>query len=302
MKRRLTLLTAIVVAIACGAWATAQDADELLKSNAPESAVLNLTVHSDALKRDMNYRVYIPSEYRTTTNDYPVLYLLHGLGGSEKNWSDPKRGNMQEICDEWFAAHPDQKRVVVMPDGGNRWYRDSLDDSSKYETFFFDELIPDVKSRFRIKDDQASRAIAGLSMGGYGSALYALRRPDYFAAAVPMSAAIRTVDELKEQSFEEFKKRYSSGENMEEGETRFDDYFYANDPHTLVTKLTDEQKKSFRMLLDCGDDDDLLVGNIALFNEARKSGVKCELRVRDGGHAWQYWRESLPIALEFIAQ
>ena len=267
------------------------------------SGVLALSMHSDALKRDVKYRVYIPNGYRTTSPYYPTLYLLHGLGGSEENWSDPKSGDMQKICDEYFAAHPEQKRVVVMPDGGDLWYRDTKDDSNKYETFFFTELIPEVQKRFRVRTDSASRAIAGLSMGGYGSLLYATRHPEMFASCYAMSAAIRTKDVIEKQSFKEFLKRYrSAADQTEENSERFDDYFYANDPHTLVTKLPEDAKKSLRFLLDCGDDDSLLDGNVVFFNEARQNKVNCELRVRDGGHTWKYWREALPMALEFISE
>ena len=174
---------------------------------------------------------------------------------------------MRRICDEYFTDHPEQKRLVIMPDGGDLWYRDSADDSSKYETFFFDELIPDVERRFRVKRDAADRAIAGLSMGGYGSLLYATRRPEMFSACYAMSAAIRTKDEIAKHSFDEFLVRYRSRADQKESDSeRFDDYFYANDPHTLVTKLPDAAKKSLRFLLDCGDDDSLLVGNYAFFN------------------------------------
>ena len=273
------------------------------KEGSSGSDVLSLVIHSEALKRDVNYRVYYPNGYRTTSTYYPALYLLHGLHGSEKDWSDPKHGDMRRICDEYFTDHPEQKRLVIMPDGGDLWYRDSADDSSKYETFFFDELIPDVERRFRVKTDAADRAIAGLSMGGYGSLLYATRRPEMFSACYAMSAAIRTKDEIAKHSFDEFLVRYRSRADQKESDSeRFDDYFYANDPHTLVTKLPDDAKKSLRFLLDCGDDDSLLVGNYAFFNEARRSGVSCELRVRDGGHTWKYWREALHDALEFLAK
>ena len=140
-------------------------------------------------------------------------------------------------------------------------------------------------------------------MGGYGSLLYATRRPEMFSACYAMSAAIRTKDEIAKHSFDEFLVRYRSRADQKESDSeRFDDYFYANDPHTLVTKLPDDAKKSLKFLLDCGDDDALLVGNYAFFNEARRSGVSCELRVRDGGHTWKYWREALHDALEFLAK
>ncbi|MBQ9371060.1 MAG: serine hydrolase [Thermoguttaceae bacterium] len=283
------------------------------------SGVFEMSLYSDALKREKKYRVYVPNEYRTTSTYYPVLYLLHGLGGDETNWSHPERGNMQAICDEWFAKHPDKKRIIVMPAGEDKiWYRDSADDTCKYETFFFKELIPHVEARFRIKrSDQDGpyvdpnapetvgreyRAIAGLSMGGYGSLLYALRHPNYFSACYAMSAAIRTQDELKDVPLKEFQKRYFSRADFGEDENRFDDYFFANDPHTLVGKLSDDNKKALRFFLDCGDDDSLLLGNYAFFREARAAKASCELRVRDGGHTWQYWREALPMALEFISK
>ena len=258
------------------------------------------SLQSKALGREVKYRVYVPNEYQTTSFSYPVLYLLHGMGGNEADWSSEKQGNMVNICNAYFAEHPDQKRIIVMPDARSDWYRDSADNSCKYETFFFDELMPEIERSFRCKTDKKDRAIAGLSMGGYGCMLYALRHPDKFESCYAMSAAIRTKDEVETHSFNEFLKRYKSRDDMTENDNRFDDYYFANDPHTLVKKL--EDKKAVRFMLDCGDDDGLLAGNWAFFNEARAEKVPCELRVRNGGHVWQYWREALPMCLEFIAK
>ena len=254
---------------------------------------------SDALGRVVKYRVYLPNDYKEKEN-FPVLYLLHGMGGDETNWSAPQQGNMVEICDEYFAANPERERIVVMPDAQSCWYRDSADNSCKYETFFFDELIPEIEKNYKCQTQKESRAIAGLSMGGYGSLLYALRRPDMFSSCYAMSAAIRTQEEVAKHPFNEFLKRYKSRDDMTENDERFDDYYYANDPHALVKKTQDP--KSVRFFLDCGDDDSLLVGNVAFFKEAREKGVPCELRVRDGGHSWKYWREALPTCLDFISK
>lgn len=267
------------------------------------SEVFALSIHSDALRRDVNYRVYIPNGYRTTSMEFPTLYLLHGLYGSETNWSDPERGDMRSICDAYFSVHPEQKRIVVMPDGGNLWYRDSADDSSKYETFFFNELIPDVQRRFRCQKDRGSRAIAGLSMGGYGSLLYAEHRPDLFSACYAMSAAIPTKEELEPQPVKRYLSFFrSAADQTEENVQRFDEFFTKNDPHSLLASFPDESKKSTRFMLDCGDDDGLLSGNVAFFYQARKAGMTCELRVRDGGHTWEYWRGALQGCLEFLGQ
>ncbi len=284
------------------ALAKLQDIEKSLKPKEGQSGsgVIERTLFSKALGRDVNYRVYIPNEYRTTSFPYPTLYLLHGLFGNEKNWSE--QGEMQRICDQYFMAHPDQKRIVIMPDGGNFWYRDSFDDSCKYETFFFNELIPDVQRRFRCKQDAASRAIAGLSMGGYGATLYALRHPDMFSACYAMSPALFTREDVKKMNDDLFGKYLAGRNDYKPGDERFGEYYDANDQHLLVTKLSDENKKKVRFLIDCGDDDGLLNGACQFFAEARQNGVPCELRVRDGGHTWDYWKTALPIALEFIAQ
>lgn len=286
------------------AFAKLQEAQRSLlpKEGQSGSGVIAHTLYSEALGRDVNYRVYIPNEYRTTSFYYPTLYLLHGLYGNEKNWSTPEHGNMQAICDAYFAERPEQKRIVIMPDGGNLWYRDSKDDSSKYETFFFSELIPDVEKRYRCKKDAASRAVAGLSMGGYGSVLYALHRQDMFSSCCAMSPALFTREDVVRMRDEASKRFPERRGGFQEDEELFDEYYDANDPHTLVQKLQGDDKTKVRFLIDCGDDDGLLSGGYTFFSEARQNGVPCELRVRDGDHTWEYWRSALPMALEFIAQ
>lgn len=276
----------------------AQDASA--DNSAALGQVVAKTISSAALGRDVKYSVYLPDGYEVGEESYPVLYLLHGMGGNETNWVNPTRGNVPGICGEYFAEHPDQKRIIVSPDAQNSWYRDTADESSKYETFFFNELVPEVEKTFRCKTDKASRAISGLSMGGYGCLLYALHHPEMFESCYAMSAAIRTKDELKAYPFKSFYERYKKSEGMSEQDERFDQFFFDNDPHTLVLKLDDP--KAVRFLLDCGDDDGLLHGNLMFFAAARVKGVPSEMRVRDGGHNWKYWREALPLCLEFIAQ
>ena len=287
------------------ALAKLHEVEKSLKPKEGESGsdVIALTVPSKVLGRDVNCRVYIPNGYRTTSIYFPSLYLLHGLFGAETNWSDPNIGNMKAICDEFYAAHPEQKRVVFMPDGGDLWYRDSADGATKYETFFFEEFIPEVERRFRVKRDAASRAIAGLSMGGYGSLLYTLRRPDVFSRCYAMSAAIPSRAKLEAGTPKDYLFIYRGSESQtEENVVRFDEFFQHNDPHTLLDGLSDESKQSIRLLLDCGDDDWLVEGNYAFFMKAKRLKVPCELRVRDGGHTWQYWRDGLKGALEFLAK
>jgi S-formylglutathione hydrolase FrmB len=126
-----------------------------------------------------------------------VLYLLHGHGGQGPlDWLI--NGNAESIVDA--SPHPDL--IVVIPDGGydgwySDWYgRDQYDPSTApppaWETFHIGQLIPWVDSTFHTLDGRAGRAIAGLSMGGFGSMSYAARHPDLFAAAGSFSGAVNT--------------------------------------------------------------------------------------------------------------
>lgn len=248
------------------------------------------TIHNDLLGEDMRYIVYTPKGYLTSSASYPILYLLHGLTDDEKTWSSAEKGQMQRICDEYFAQHPDQKRVIVMPDARATWYRNAFDGPDQYEDFFFNTFIPTVEKQVRVKSDRESRAVAGLSMGGYGTLLYALRHSDMFSAAYAMSPAVM------------YGQNRAKRESVDSDETfeRLRSYEEAYDVVELLSKV--EDKKAVRFTIDCGDDDFCLPGALTFFQKARELEVPCELRVRDGVHYWDYWRVSLPQALDFISK
>ena len=92
---------------------------------------------------------------------YPVIYLLHGLTGHYNNWAEKTKL-------EQYAAN--YNYIIVMPEGDNGWYTDSATvPNDKYESYIIKELIPEIDKKYRTKADRQNRAIAGLSMGGYGS-------------------------------------------------------------------------------------------------------------------------------------
>ena len=80
--------------------------------------------------------------------------------------------------------------IIVMPDAssGRKGYFNSLDNKWNYEDFFFQEFMPYIEKEYRIKSEKRFRAVAGLSMGGGGAFIYALRHPDIFSSACPLSA------------------------------------------------------------------------------------------------------------------
>ena len=154
------------------------------------SRVLTDTLHSEILGADREFRVFLPQNYNNSEKSYPVLYLLHGLGGKHIDWSE--RGHLKDVMDQLTASGEACDMIVVMPNAGSTTEK-AMDgyfnvEGWAYEDFFFKELIPYVEKTWRVKADKEHRAIAGLSMGGGGTTKYAQHHPDMFCAAYAMSA------------------------------------------------------------------------------------------------------------------
>ena len=255
----------------------------------------NLKMESKILGQERSYAVYLPSNYDTSNRSYPVLYLLHGLGDDQTGWI--KLGDVQRITDESINSGISSPMIIVMPDAGsgivgyiNQPNRDWL-----YEDFFFEELMPHVESKFRIKKGKKYRAISGLSMGGGGTLVYALHKPDLFSSAAPLSPAIGPTDI---DDFQKWISRYNFYFN-DKIETQ--KLLNANHPLILIDKLSIEDLNSVAWYLDCGDDDYLYEDSSLLHLAMKKKGIKHEYRVRDGAHTWHYWKESLPKVLGFVS-
>ena len=162
-----------------------------------------LTLDSKILKGERKFAVYLPPDYESLTRSYPVLYLLHGHTDDQTGWI--QFGEVHHITDNAIKNGKATPMVIIMPDAdtGQPGYTNAISGKWDYEDFFFEELMPHVEKRFRIKRNKRFRAIAGLSMGGGGSFLYALHRPDLFSSAAPLSASLgpQKVEEMKEFTY-----------------------------------------------------------------------------------------------------
>jgi S-formylglutathione hydrolase FrmB len=204
-RRALALVAAAAIAAGCGgaakdhAGATTAGTPRPVSTPAGARAITvvarqrrgarieDWTLRTPALSDPTRVRVLLPTGYAAApSRRYPVLYLLHGADSDYRSWT--RYGDAQAITAR--AA-----MIVVMPDGGaNGWYTDWYQGDRpvqpRWETYHVGELVPWVDATYRTIATRRGRAIAGLSMGGYGALSYAARHPGTFAAAASFSGAL----------------------------------------------------------------------------------------------------------------
>lgn len=256
----------------------------------------NLSIKSSILKMERKFAVYLPPDYETSQRSYPVLYLLHGMGDDQTGWI--QFGEVLRITDAAIKDGSATPMIIIMPDANTKkvGYFNSIEGDWNYENFFFEELMPTVEKTYRIKSKKRFRAIAGLSMGGGGSFMYALHRPDLFSSACPLSAYVGP------PSINNFKMQLERMQIKITDEGKIQSYFENHNAVSLIENTPTDKLKSVRWFIDCGDDDFLYEGNSLVHISLRKKEVPHEYRVRDGGHSWTYWRASLPEVLKFVSE
>ena len=144
---------------------------------------------------------------------------------------------------------------------------------------------PEELEAARILADKGHRAISGLSMGGGGTAAYALHHPDLFGSACPMSGLLDVFPGPRDY------------------EDDFQRSVIDNSPVRLLRAMSDEELeavRSVRWWVDCGDDDFLWKSNVDFYSLMRERNIPLQYRMRDSGHTWRYWQGVLPDVLTFV--
>lgn len=258
----------------------------------PPTSSVNL--QSRLLARTVTYQVLIPIQYRYGDNEkklFPVIYLLHGVSGHSTNW-------LQKTSIARYANPLDV--FVVMVEGGDGWYTDSATvPQDKFESYILQELIPDVESRYRVQKSRAGRAIAGLSMGGYGAIKFGLKYPDKFVFAGSMSgafgAASWTEKELKPGVIRDsVLKVFGSADSA----TR-----RSNDIFKLARDLpADKVALLPYFYCDSGTEDLFFKENRDLAYLLAEKKIPHEYRELPGNHSWTYWNRQLEEILRISVQ
>ena len=265
----------------------------IASGSVPATSVETIQLQSKLVNATLPYNVILPADYRTSkTTRYPVLYLLHGLGGHYSDWLT--RTNVADYAAQY-------RMIVVMPEGNDSWYVDGAAGvNDKYESYILKELMPDVDKHYRTIQSRYGRAIAGLSMGGYGAIKYGLKYPSTFAFAGSVSGAFGvtryTEKEMGGANWEPFLKIFGPAGS----ETR-----KANDVFEITKALTPGRVASLPYFyFDCGTED-----AAQHFNPNRElSGIFLEKKIPHeyselpGNHSWQYWDQQVKEVLRIAAE
>jgi S-formylglutathione hydrolase FrmB len=180
-------LTAAAVAGTAGA--ASANPLRLMSVTRLDGRLEQLQFSTPAVNGATGVRILLPAGYDShRKRRYPVLYLLHGAIDNYTSWT--VKGDAEQIT----AHYP---LIIVMPDSGpsggyTNWYNDGAGGPPEWESYHIDQLIPWIDQHLRTRASRGERAIAGLSMGGFGAMSYAARHPDTFAAAASFSGAVDT--------------------------------------------------------------------------------------------------------------
>lgn len=268
----VNLLIALSVSAALSTYA--QSAPE------PAKSYVEVRHQSRVMGREMPYRVVLPANYGEKDNSqrYPVLFLLHGLWGHFDNWTDKN--------DPKALVRPNV--IVVTPEGANGWYVDGVGGpGERYETYFVEELIGDVESRFRTWPGRENRFIAGLSMGGYGAVKFGLKHPHLFSVVGSFSGAFDAP--LRTQGNPSLNKSIVAAFGPDDSPVR-----KANDIFAITESVPDERRPSLPFIyMDCGTEDWLIETNREFSKLLLRRKIPHEFRQLPGGHAWTYWNRQV---------
>lgn len=242
-------------------------------------AFCELKYSSSALGKMTAANVILPENQ---SGPFAVLYLLHGLSDDHSAWQ--RRSSIER----YVANLP---LIVVMPDGGRSFYCDA-EKGAAYETAIARDLVNYIDTVFQTKATREGRALAGLSMGGYGAFKLALRFPEMFACAASHSGALAF-------AHKPFPEDIARAEEM----TRIVGENPRGGPHDLFA-LTENFSVEARPALrfDCGTDDFLIEDNRAFHAHLENIGYEHEYAEYPGSHSWDYWDTHVREAIEFCAR
>jgi enterochelin esterase-like enzyme len=267
MRKILLVITALL----SGYTATSQNkvlpaspGFDIIRQGIPHGTIDTITYKSKTVGTQRKALVYTPPAY-SKDKKYPVLYLLHGIGGDEKEWLNG--GQPQVILDNLYAENKLEPMIVVMPNGramkddratGNIMAPDKVQAFATFEQDLLNDLIPFVEKKYPVIKDREHRAIAGLSMGGGQSLNFGLGHLDVFAWVGGFSSAPNT-----------------------------------KPPQQLLPNPEDAKKKLKLLWISCGDRDNLITFSSRTHEYLKQNNVDHIYFIEPGYHDFKVWKNGL---------
>ena len=241
-----------------------------LRANIPRGKIDTVTYDSKTVGTKRKTLIYTPPNF-SKSKKYPVLYLLHGIGGDEKEWLI---GKPQAILDNLYVDKKIEPMIVVMPNGramkddrgvGNIFDSVKVQAFATFEKDLLNDLIPFIEKNYPVISSPESRAIAGLSMGGGQSLNFGLGNLDKFAWVGGFSSAPNT------------KK-----------------------PTELIPNPEEAKKKLKLLWISCGDADGLISFSKRTHDYLYEKGVPHIYYVEPGVHDFKVWKNGLYMFSQFL--
>jgi S-formylglutathione hydrolase FrmB len=239
-----------------------------------------VSIYSQAMHRSFKCVLITPDTYDKQTG-FPVVYLLHGHGGSYSNWIK-RVPALVNYADEYRC-------IIVCPDGAaSSWYFDSpVDSSMRFETYIAKEVPAFIDAHYKTIRDRKARAITGLSMGGHGGLFLGFRHADFFGACGSMSGAL-VITQLK--------SRYSISKLL--GDTTANLRYYRE--YSVLSALNHYTKDSIAIIIDCGTEDPFVEMNRTVHQKMLSQNIAHDYIERPGKHDWKYWATAIQYQLLFL--
>ena len=232
--------------------------------------LFDIAYDSDHADETLDVRVYVPPCYSVSQRRYPVVYLLHGLGTDEEQWEEI---GLYDALDQGIRLGVLPPMMVVTPELGRIGQRNSFPPDRSYETFVLDELLPRIQRQFCTINTRNTRAIGGISRGGFWAFSVAMRHPDLFGSVGGHSAFFpNNVDEIPP----------------------------AFSPLDLALNSTFLQDANLRMYLDNGTSDSSGPSQQLFSNRLSARGISHTYEVHPlGEHNNDYWATHVSEYLSF---
>lgn len=271
----------------------------VLAAGAALAAPVHESVPSRLLGGPVPVVVVTPPSYGTDpARRYPVVTFLHDAQGDEEIVV------REGVADALVAAMRSgqlPELILVSPRGKGSWWADAYDGSRPIASFLADELVPWVDARYRTIPERRARAVAGISMGGYGALRLGLTRPELFAVAAGLSPAVQQLSWRSVQALPFF-LRPTLRDVF--GRDEIGNQFLKNDLYEILLDRPELRGSAPTLLLRAGTEDKYRLSEVIGFFDRYLGvmGIERHVVLEPGVHDWPYWRRSLPALVADAAR